>query len=136
MVIPVAMGLLNEDGSEAVPTQLLILTEESQSYSFDGLQGRPIPSLLRGFSAPVILQRSTTKAERLILLAFDTDMFNRYEASRELGRAVLIDMLCNTAAPDQAIVKPCCKCWPMRPLILPSAPSVAPYRAKMRLLKP
>ena len=100
MVIPVAIGLLNEDGSEAVPTQLLILTEESQSYSFDGLQGRPIPSLLRGFSAPVILQRSTTKAERLILLAFDTDMFNRYEASRELGRAVLIDMLCNTAAPD------------------------------------
>ena len=100
MVIPVAIGLLNEDGSEAVPTQLLILTKESQSYSFDGLQGRPIPSLLRGFSAPVILQRSTTKAERLILLAFDTDMFNRYEASRELGRAVLIDMLCNTAAPD------------------------------------
>ena len=100
MVIPVVIGLLNEDGSEAVPTQLLILTEESQSYSFDGLQGRPIPSLLRGFSAPVILQRSTTKAERLILLAFDTDMFNRYEASRELGRAVLIDMLCNTAAPD------------------------------------
>jgi aminopeptidase N len=100
MVIPVAVGLLNSDGSEAVPTQMLTLTEDSQSFRFDGLQARPIPSLLRGFSAPVILERSTTKAERLVLLAYDTDMFNRYEASRELGRAVLIDMLCNKAEPD------------------------------------
>ena len=100
MVIPVAVGLLNTDGSEAVPTQMLTLTEESQSFSFGGLQARPVPSLLRGFSAPVILQRSTTKAERLVLLTYDTDMFNRYEASRELGCAVLIDMLCNNAEPD------------------------------------
>jgi aminopeptidase N len=48
----------------------------------------------------VILERSTTEAERLVLLAYDTDMFNRYEASRELGRAVLIDMLCNKSKPD------------------------------------
>ena len=101
MVIPVAIGLLNTDGSEAVPTQILTLTRETQSFTFTGLNTRPIPSLLRGFSAPVILQRSASQAERLTLLAHDTDMFNRFEASRELGRATLINMLCNDGAPDE-----------------------------------
>jgi aminopeptidase N len=102
MVIPVAIGLLNTDGSEAVPTQILTLTRETQSFTFTGLNTRPIPSLLRGFSAPVILQRSASQAERLTLLAHDTDMFNRFEASRELGRATLIDMLRNDGAPDES----------------------------------
>jgi aminopeptidase N len=102
MVIPVAIGLLNTDGSEAVPTQILTLTRETQSFTFKGLNTRPIPSLLRGFSAPVILQRSASQAERLTLLAHDTDMFNRFEASRELGRATLIDMLRNDGAPDES----------------------------------
>ncbi len=101
MMIPVAIGLLNTDGSEAVPTQILTLTRETQSFTFTGLNTRPIPSLLRGFSAPVILQRSASQAERLTLLAHDTDMFNRFEASRELGRATLINMLSNDGAPDE-----------------------------------
>ena len=102
MVIPVAMGLLNPDGSECIPTQVLILTDETQSFTFTGLRSRPIPSLLRGFSAPVILQRSTSQEESLILLAHDTDMFNRYEASHHLGRAVIINMVSNGANPDKS----------------------------------
>ncbi|OIQ06825.1 MAG: aminopeptidase N, partial [Rhodobacteraceae bacterium CG2_30_10_405] len=57
-VIPVAVGLLNPNGDEVLPTTVLELTEPRQSFSFSGLSARPIPSILRGFSAPVIVERA------------------------------------------------------------------------------
>ncbi|MCR9115249.1 MAG: aminopeptidase N, partial [Rhodobacteraceae bacterium] len=68
-VIPIAVGLLGANGDEVRATQILEMTEERQSFTFEGLSGRPVPSILRGFSAPVILQRETTNAERAFLLA-------------------------------------------------------------------
>ena len=88
-VIPIAVGLLNPDGSEAVATRILEMTQDRQSFAFTGLDSRPIPSILRDFSAPVILERDTTMNERAFLLAHDTDPFNRWDAGRELARAVL-----------------------------------------------
>ncbi len=88
-VIPIAVGLLNPDGSEAVATRILEMTQDRQSLAFTGLDSRPIPSILRDFSAPVILERDTTMNERAFLLAHDTDPFNRWDAGRELARAVL-----------------------------------------------
>ncbi|MDT2070419.1 MAG: aminopeptidase N [Planktomarina sp.] len=102
LVIPVALGLLYPDGTEALDTQLLVLTEAEQSFRFSGLHAAPIPSLLRGFSAPVILQRETRQAEYLVQLTHDPDLFNRFEASRELGKSALLAMLQTEAAPDEA----------------------------------
>ena len=102
LVIPIALGLLYADGSEALDTQLLELTQSEQSFSFSGLRSAPIPSLLRGFSAPVILQRKTSPAEHLVQLIHDPDLFNRFEASRELGKSALLAMLQKDAAPDEA----------------------------------
>ncbi len=102
MVIPVATGLLSPDGTEVVPTRVLELTAAEQSWTFDGLDAAPIPSLLRGFSAPVILERDTTEAERLTLLAHDTDPFNRWEAGRALTKDVLLRMITEGAAPGAA----------------------------------
>ena len=62
LVIPVALGLLYPDWTEALYTQLLVLTQAEQSFRFSGLRAAPIPSLLRGFSAPVILRRKTSPA--------------------------------------------------------------------------
>ncbi|MDZ4135847.1 MAG: aminopeptidase N, partial [Paracoccaceae bacterium] len=53
-VIPVAVGLLNPNGDEVLPTTVLEMTQPRQSFSFEGLASRPIPSILRGFSAPVV----------------------------------------------------------------------------------
>ncbi len=89
LVIPVAIGLLAQDGSEMRPTEVLELTQAEQSFRFEGLPGRPVLSLLRGFSAPVILERDVTNAERAFLLAHDTDPFNKWEA----GRAYMLDLL-------------------------------------------
>jgi aminopeptidase N len=89
-VIPVAVGLLNPNGDEVLPTTILELTEAQQSFTFDGLAARPTPSLLRGFSAPVVLDFATTNSQRAFLLAHDTDPFNKWEAGRALAKSVLV----------------------------------------------
>ncbi len=99
-VIPMAVGLLNPNGDEVLPTTLLEITEAEQSFRFDGLAARPVPSLLRGFSAPVVLERSASREERAFLLAHDTDPFNRWEANRALARDSLLAMIVEGAGPD------------------------------------
>ena len=89
-VIPVAVGLLNPNGDEVVPTTVLELTKPSQRFDFPGLASRPTASILRGFSAPVVLDRKVAAAERAFLLAHDTDPFNRWEAGRSLAKEVLM----------------------------------------------
>ncbi|WP_420859386.1 aminopeptidase N [Marivivens marinus] len=103
-VIPIAVGLLNPNGDEVVPTTLLEMTEVEQSFHFEGLAARPIPSILRGFSAPVILQRDTTNSERAFLLAHDTDPFNKWEAGRNLALDALTRMIGDNAAPDAGLL--------------------------------
>jgi aminopeptidase N len=97
-VIPVAVGLLNPNGDEVLPTTVLELTETRQSFRFPAAT-RPIPSILRGFSAPVILEREVSPEERAFLLAHDTDPFNKWEAGRALAKDLLMQMVTEDAAP-------------------------------------
>jgi aminopeptidase N len=95
-VIPVALGLLDAQGHE-LPTQLttesepqsgtrlLVLNESSTLIEFVNLDAEPVPSLLRGFSAPVVLEVEQSDAHWLTLLAHDTDPFNRWEAGQRLA---------------------------------------------------
>ena len=98
--IPLALGLLDSDGNEVLATTILELTEAAQSFTFAGLASRPVPSLLRGFSAPVNLDHKTTPRERALLLAHDSDAFNRWEAGRALAKQVLTDMTLTGAEPS------------------------------------
>ena len=104
-VIPVAIGLLNPNGDEVLGTQVLELTETTQSFDFKDMATRPIPSLLRGFSAPVVLDRVVPVAERVLLLAHDTDAFNRFEAGRSLAREVLVAMIRGGAPPSHDLIE-------------------------------
>ncbi len=97
-VIPVALGLLNPNGDGVLPTTVLELTEGRQSFAFPATT-RPIPSILRGFSAPVILEREVSPEERAFLLAHDTDPFNKWEAGRALAKDLLVQMVTEDAAP-------------------------------------
>lgn len=87
--IPVAVGLLYPDGSEAVATRVLELTKTEQTFTFDGLQMPPITSVLRGFSAPVVLEQKLDNSLRAYLLAHDTDPFNRWQAGRDYALDIL-----------------------------------------------
>ncbi|MBV0891670.1 aminopeptidase N [Paracoccus sp. Z118] len=89
-VIPIALGLISQNGDEVLPTQVLEMTEAEQEWSFDGLGARPVASLLRGFSAPVTVERQIGRAERAVLLAHDTDPFARWEAGHDLAMDSLV----------------------------------------------
>ena len=98
LVIPVAHGLLGPDGA-VLAEGVLELTEPEQTFAFD-LPARPVASLLRGFSAPVIVERTITPEERAFLLAHDGDPFNKWEA----GRAYALLLLGRLAADPAAAV--------------------------------
>ncbi|SPF76552.1 Aminopeptidase N [Aliiroseovarius pelagivivens] len=97
--IPLAVGLLGPNGDEVQPTQILEMTEAEQSFTFEGLAAKPVPSILRHFSAPVILERDSTAQERAFLLAHDTDPFNKWEAGRTLAKDVLVALITEEDAP-------------------------------------
>ncbi|MBT2131094.1 aminopeptidase N [Aliiroseovarius lamellibrachiae] len=99
--IPIAVGLLGANGDEVLATQILEMTEDKQSFTFEGLTSKPTPSILRHFSAPVILDRDSTPEERAFLLTHDTDAFNKWEAGRALAKDVLISMITGRSAPTQ-----------------------------------
>ena len=109
-VIPVAMGLLAPDG-RALPLQLegeaapvgdervLVLDGARDYYTFVGVDAEPVPSLLRGFSAPVLLDAHLGEAQQLTLLAHDRDPFNRWEAGQQLALQRLLAAVRSSAAP-------------------------------------
>ena len=103
-VIPIAVGLLNPNGDEVVPTRMLEMTGATQSFRFEGLATRPIPSILRGFSAPVVLDREVPANERAFLLAHDTDPFNRGEAGRARAKDARARRVGQGAEPSPALI--------------------------------
>ena len=94
MMIPVKVGLLNRNG-EAVAFDyqgkrateaVLLLTEAEQIFPLEGVTEAVVPSLLRGFSAPVHLNYPYSDDDLLLLLAHDSDAFTRWEAAQTLYR--------------------------------------------------
>lgn len=103
-VIPVELGLLGADGQDlplrlkgeasAQGTQrVLQVTEAEQTFTFEGLAQQPLPSLLRGFSAPVKLSFPYTRDQLMFLMQHDSDGFNRWEAGQQLAVQVLQEMI-------------------------------------------
>jgi len=89
LVLPVEIGLLAADGRELV-RETLELTDTAHTWTWS-LPERPVPSLNRGFSAPVVLVRETPAEQRAFLLAHDTDPFNRAEAARGMALDALVE---------------------------------------------
>ncbi|MBG77685.1 MAG: aminopeptidase N [Alphaproteobacteria bacterium] len=89
MHIPVAMGLLGSDGNDLIETQVLHLKESEQSFTFDQITEKPIPSILRAFSAPVILDTDLSDEDYYFLSQHDSDGFNKWESGQILAGRVL-----------------------------------------------
>jgi len=71
--------------------QMLHVRKADETFSFPGLKSKPVPSLLRRFSAPVVLNYPYSEAELLHLLAHDDDPFNRWEAGQRLATTIILD---------------------------------------------
>ena len=83
--IPIAVGLLDAQGKEIIPTQVLEMTQREQSFSFEGVSDCPVPSILRGFSAPVKLTTELSDEDLRLLQIYDNDGFNKWEAGQTLA---------------------------------------------------
>jgi len=71
--------------------QVLSIKNAEERFVFEDLKRKPIPSLLRRFSAPVILKYPYTEAELLHLMANDDDAFNRWEAGQRLATGIILE---------------------------------------------
>ncbi len=102
--IPVAMGLLDANGQQ-IAERLLLLEAAEQSFVFEDVATPPVPSLLRGFSAPVRLLG--VAQERLRFLAVhDSDPFVRWESGQQYATAVMLEMIATPATPfDSALAE-------------------------------
>jgi aminopeptidase N len=96
--IPVSVGLLDAHGKEIQPTQVLEMTEREQSFSFEGITARPVPSILRNFSAPVKLLTDLTDDDLRLLQIHDTDGFNKWEAGQTLALRNIERVMANPQA--------------------------------------
>jgi aminopeptidase N len=124
-LIPVAMGLLDEQGKD-IPIQLkdeasavqgtrvLHIRQQEESFTFVDVNTERVPSLLRGFSAPVKVNLDLKDKERYFLMANDSDDFNRWDAGQQLAVKIIKQLV-----EDLQL---------HRPLYLPE-PFIAAYRA-------
>lgn len=119
--IPLAVGVLDPDGTQIADTEMLELKSETGSWIFAPGHGwtetdahlvgpvavtddTPVLSMNRDFSAPVILERQMSEAERLTVLAHDPDLFSRWEAGRLLAREALAKMVTSGSEPGRAYI--------------------------------
>ncbi|HWJ99470.1 MAG TPA: aminopeptidase N [Xanthobacteraceae bacterium] len=99
MVIPLAFGLIGKNGKELPLTlkggrqlggNILRLTSESETFDFENINERPVPSLNRGFSAPIKLTSNLGDDDYVLLAAHDSDPFNRFDAINTLAMRHLV----------------------------------------------
>lgn len=91
--IPIAFGLADASGRDMqVNSNLLELREEQQTFTFAGIQEKPVLSLLRGFSAPVKIKSWQQREQLAFLMAHDADPFNRWDASFRLSESVILEL--------------------------------------------
>jgi aminopeptidase N len=88
-----ALSLKLKGDQKAREEHTLILSEASQEFVFEGVKHKPIPSLLRDFSAPISLVYDYSEEDLSLLMSKDSNSFNRYEAGQRLARRTLNQMI-------------------------------------------
>ncbi len=119
-VIPLAMGLLGDAGNlrlqlageEPDPETednthlVLVVDKEEQSFVFEGVPEHPVPSLLRGFSAPVKLDYPYSRGQLCELMSRDDDGFVRWDSAQSLARRIIEEVQGQLARGDEPQVDP------------------------------
>jgi len=106
MPIPLKSALIgSESGHEICPEQLVVLDKVRQSVAFENVTERPLLSINRGFSAPVIIQAERQPDELERLAQTDTDPFARYEAMQDLMMRALIAGAQGESVDSEAVIR-------------------------------
>ncbi len=102
--IPVKTALLGPDGQQLAlrldenacddsREVVLEVAKERQTFKFYGLDSEPVPSLLRGFSAPVELSTSLNDRQLCLLMAADTDGYSRWDAAQTIAKNCILALI-------------------------------------------
>lgn len=102
--IPMRMGLLNRkgkamalnlkgDAEQGSLERVINITQKSEDFVFTGIEEEPVPSLFRGFSAPIKLSFDYSRDDLIYLMTYDSDGFNRWDAAQQLTVGVMTGML-------------------------------------------
>lgn len=112
MVLPIKFGLIGPNGSAMswasvsggeVRDDLIVMDTNKVSITFAGIPNRPVPSLFRGFSAPVTLNTNASEADQLFLARHDADPFNRWQALQDVSMRLLVDAVGGMAWSDAQV---------------------------------
>ena len=102
VLIPMNFALLNQSASDdnmgneldrEMHSDTIQITKKEQSITLENIESKPLPSLLRDFSAPVKLNYDYSVDDTIFLMQHDSDDFNRWEASQRLAKTLLLEML-------------------------------------------
>ena len=111
MVIPLAIGLVGRDGRDlplklrdgrTIERGVLTLTKPAETFVFGDIGEPPVPSLNRGFSAPIKLIANLSADDLRFLAAHDADAFNRWQALQTLATRLLLDNVASLRAAKPA----------------------------------
>jgi aminopeptidase N len=100
--IPIAIGLVGPNGNdmslelesgESLENPVLELKAKSQTFRFRNIGSRPVPSLNRGFSAPIKIDSKLSQKDLMFLMGQDSDPFNRWEAGQMIGKRLIVDAM-------------------------------------------
>ena len=89
MFIPLSIGLLNPKSNNEI-SQTLHIKQEKETFTFDNIPHKPIPSLLRNFSAPIKLKYDYADKDLAFLMAHDSDPFARWEAGQVYAKKIIL----------------------------------------------
>jgi aminopeptidase N len=99
MVLPIKFGLIGPNGSPMawnsakggdVRDDMIVMDTSKLTLTFAGVPNRPVPSLFRGFSAPIKLRSEANMADQLFLARHDSDPFNRWQALQDASMALML----------------------------------------------
>jgi aminopeptidase N len=113
MPIPLRLGLLNRQGQElpmrligetekdASSDRVLTVTKAEQSFVFENIEAAPVPSLLRGFSAPIKVKADLSSEDLVLLMAHERDPFARWDAGQRHATGLLLELVASRVAGRQ-----------------------------------
>ncbi|MEO1917289.1 MAG: aminopeptidase N, partial [Candidatus Thioglobus sp.] len=88
--LPIRYGLMNQQGEE-IEQGILVLDQNQKTFEFKGIQNEPIPSWLRGFSAPIKLTSNLKTEQKIFLCEHDTDAFSRWDNAQALWSSLILN---------------------------------------------
>lgn len=104
-VIPLKYGLVGSDGKD-MRTGTFILNQAEQTFTFDRLPEKPVLSINRFFTSPVDIDITYTDEERLHLMTYDSDLFNRYDVGHQYALEAMAEMVKNKRfEPDMKVIR-------------------------------